>query len=402
MKHPTAFLPLAGTGLLLLSVSAGAYTPEQLDAGRAAFRGNCAVCHGENGNLLPTAQLVGPAFVERWQGRNTSQLLDQLKATMPPEGPGSLDDETYLEAVVFLMQANGVEPDDQVLTATTAAAVVPAPAGGPGGPARNDDEPVGVTVAGTVENFAPLTDAMLRNPRPGDWPMLRHDYGASSYSPLDEITADNAGQLQLAWIWPMQEGGTNQPSPLAYNGVVYLNNTGGIIQALDGVDGSLIWEHRVGSNVAMRGMALYDDKLYLQSGGRLIALNAATGETEWNVEMPDGSSSSSGPLVADGVVVQGMGGCSRYQEQKCFISGYDADTGEQLWRFNTVAVSADPGDLLTSFGTGGIAFEGAQASEPVMDAILHPELELLVATCHRTDAGDHQVRLIQMHFLHQV
>lgn len=156
----------------------------------------------------------------------------------------------------------------------------------------------------------------------------------------------------------MQDGGTNQPSPLAYRGTVYLNNTGGIIQALNGSDGSLIWEHRLESNVSMRGMTLYEDKLYVQSAGRLIALDARTGETIWNEEMPDGSSSSSGPLVADGLVIQGMGGCSVYQDKKCFISAYDADTGEQLWRFHTVAVSTDPGgdswgDLDDIYRAGG-------------------------------------------------
>ena len=53
--------------------------------------------------------------------------------------------------------------------------------------------------------------------------------------------------------------------------------------------------------------------------------------------MPDGRGSSSGPLVAKGKVIQGMGGCQQYVEQKCFISAYDAATGKQLWRFNTDA-----------------------------------------------------------------
>ena len=43
----------------------------------------------------------------------------------------------------------------------------------------------------------------------------------------------------------MRDGGTNQPSPLAYRGTIYLNNTGGVVQALDARDGSLIWEHRL-------------------------------------------------------------------------------------------------------------------------------------------------------------
>jgi alcohol dehydrogenase (cytochrome c) len=360
MKPITRALQPAAAGICaLLLAPTWAYTPEQAGAGREAYAANCMVCHGENMNLLPTAQLQGPTFLSRWQERNTNALYQQLRTTMPPEGPGSLDASTYIEVIAYMLQANGVAPDDQQLTATTAASVGPRPPAGPGGGgAEGEDEPTGVIVAGAVENFVPVAAAMLQNPAPGDWPMHRHDYAASSYSPLAEITPQNANQLQLAWIWPMRDGGTNQPAPLAYRGTVYLNNTGGIVQALNGADGSLIWEHRLESNVAMRGMALYDDKLFLQSAGRLVALSAVTGETVWNIAMPDGSSSSSGPLVADGVVIQGMGGCQRYQSQKCFISGYDAATGEQLWRFHTVAVSADPGgdswgDLPDLYRAGG-------------------------------------------------
>ena len=67
--------------------------------------------------------------------------------------------------------------------------------------------------------------------------MLRRDYSATSYSPLTQITADNVDRLQLAWVWPMRDGGTNQPAPLVYNGTMYLANTGGIVQALERTDG---------------------------------------------------------------------------------------------------------------------------------------------------------------------
>jgi alcohol dehydrogenase (cytochrome c) len=189
--------------------------------------------------------------------------------------------------------------------------------------------------------------------------MLRRDQYASSYSPLNQITRDNARQLQLAWVAPMNEGGSNQPSPLAHDGVVYLNNTGGIIQALDGRTGDLIWEHRLGSNVAMRGMTLYDDKLFVaMSNAHLVALDARTGKIAWDVLMPDGRGSSSGPLAARGKIIQGMGGCQTYVEQKCFISAYDAATGKQVWRFHTVATDGEPGGdtwgkLTNLFRAGG-------------------------------------------------
>jgi alcohol dehydrogenase (cytochrome c) len=356
------FLAPAAAGLLTLHTApAVAITAEQAEAGRADYAQHCAMCHGADMRLLPTAPLAGPEFASRWRGRSTNEMLAQLRATMPPEGPGALPEETYVNVMAYLLAQNGAVAGAEPLAATSTLIGALLPGAGPAqapGAQEQESEPTGVIVAGTVADFAPLTDELLRNPPPGDWPMLRRDYSATSFSPLDEITPDNAHRLQLAWIWPMRDGGTNQPSPLAYRGTIFLNNTGGIVQALDGRTGSLIWEHRLDDNVAMRGMALYDDKLYLQSAGRLIALDARTGETVWNVQMPDGRASSSGPLVANGVVIQGMGGCSRYEEQKCFISGYDAKTGEQLWRFSTIAVSTDPGgdswgDLPDLYRAGG-------------------------------------------------
>ena len=326
------------------------YTAEQAATGRAGYEQHCAVCHGADLRLLPNALLAGPEFTSRWQGRSTSDLLAQLRATMPPEGPGSLPENTYVDVIAYLLEANGSMASNEPLRPAEASALF--------GGAEVQEDPTGVIVAGSTRDFVPLTDQTLRNPAPGDWPMHRHDQAASSFSPLRQITADNARGLQLAWIWPMRDGGTNQPAPLAYRGTVYLNNTGGVVQAINGSDGRLIWEHRLENNIAMRGMALYDNKLYLQSSGRLVALNARTGETEWNVEMPDGNASSSGPLIANGLVIQGMGGCSEYREQKCFISAYDAQTGEQRWRFHTIAVSSEPGgdtwgDLPDLYRAGG-------------------------------------------------
>jgi alcohol dehydrogenase (cytochrome c) len=219
-------------------------------------------------------------------------------------------------------------------------------------PSNQDAGRTGLTVRGTVQNFAPVTDDMLRNPAPGDWLMLRHDYSATSHSSLDQITADNVKTLKLAWVWPMREGGTNQPAPLVYNGVLYLANTGGIVQALDAQTGRLIWEHRVGADVAPRGLALYRNMLIFHSMERwaitrqdafLVALDARTGELVWKVQMPDAYASNSGPLIANGLIIQGMGTCQVYETKKCFISAYDPTNGRQVWRFRTIALSGEPG-----------------------------------------------------------
>jgi alcohol dehydrogenase (cytochrome c) len=182
--------------------------------------------------------------------------------------------------------------------------------------------------------------------------MLRHDYAATSYSPLKQISADNVSQLELAWMWPMREGGTNQPAPLVYNGTMFLANTGGVVQALNAQTGKVIWEHAVGAEVAPRGLVLYGNMLIFHSAaawainkqeGYLVALDARTGEQAWKVLMPDVYASNSGPLLANGLLIQGMGTCATYESNKCFISAYDPANGKQLWRFRTTALAGEPG-----------------------------------------------------------
>ena len=202
-----------------------------------------------------------------------------------------------------------------------------------------------LTVADLRRDFVPVTDQMLRNPDPADWPMIRGNYNAWSYSPLDQINAGNVGGLQLEWVWNMHDG-SSEPAPLVYGGVIYLINPGNVIQALDGKTGDLIWEHASGPDNAqdMRGIAIYQDKIIQgTTDARLVALDARTGEPVWETQIQEGNSNSSGPMVADGKVISGLGRCARYGESRCFISAHDANTGELLWRFNTIAQVGEPG-----------------------------------------------------------
>src|SRR6266850_4076257 len=217
-------------------------------------------------------------------------------------------------------------------------------AGGARGQRQDGPPPVtGLTVTGEVQNYVPVTDAMLRNPADGDWLMIRRDYHASDYSPLNQITRDNVKDLQLVWKSPMNEGGTNQPAPIVHNGIIYLANTGGIIQALDGLTGKVIWENHLGGNIAMRGISIYGNNIYLANGNRVIAVDARNGKNVWSTEIAQGYNNSSGPLIVNGKAIEGLGSCQRYQEEKCFMSAYDTTSGKQLWRFYTIATTGNPG-----------------------------------------------------------
>jgi alcohol dehydrogenase (cytochrome c) len=371
---------LAALGVVMLpgQQAAGGFTAAQANAGRPLYTDNCAACH------LPTLQgsgdapaLAGTGFLSAWGERTTRDLVAFIQATMPPGAAGRLSENDYLNIAAMILETNGGRAGNQALTAATnaqirtiaqaqAAPQKGAPGAKQGGQqAKQGDQqakqgkqgkqapavPLGITVAGEVRNFTPVTDAMLRNPDPGDWLMIRRDYKASNFSPLNQINAGNAGDLRLVWMWAMNEGGTNQPAPLAHNGVIYLNNTGNIMQALDGRTGELIWENRYGTNAtaaAMRGIAIYDDKLFVAtSDANLVAMDARTGKTVWQVVKGDRSkgnySTSSGPLVVKGRLIQGLGGCSVYREEKCFISAHDSSSGKEIWRFNTIAKQGEQG-----------------------------------------------------------
>jgi alcohol dehydrogenase (cytochrome c) len=234
-------------------------------------------------------------------------------------------------------------------------------------------EPVGMTVTGTVPNFQPLTAEMLQNPDPADWPMIRRDFAATSYSPLDEITPANVADLELVYMHPMAEGGTNQPAPIVYNGVIYLVNSGGILQAIEADTGEIIWQNNLGMNIARRGIAIYDDKVYFAAGNMVVAVSAVNGEKQWETVIGEGYGNSSGPIVADGKVIQGLGGCGNYGDRKCFLSAYDAQTGEQLWRFHTIALTGEAG----GDSWGGLPDRNRAGGEMWITASYDPGLNLV-------------------------
>ena len=390
---------IAATGAFGVALAAApqqgsVFTADQAAAGRAVYQASCVSCHmpdlaGRN----EAPQLAGANFMNTWRGRSTRELFEFIQSSMPPGG-GDLGADQFLAVTAFILQANGAQSGAQPLTPATAVPIgsvatgqpVDSPArggaqgargggaaggrgGGPGGPGRGGAPagPLGLTVSGEVKNFVPVTDEMLRNQDAGDWLMARRNYQGWSHSPLSQVTRDNAKELQLAWVWSMVEGQTNEPTPVVHNGVMYLTNPLNVVQALDARTGDLIWENRLGPTqpvgiAAMRNMAIYQDKVFVATtDARLVALDARTGKTAWDVAIADrakGYANTAGPIVIKGVVVNGLVGCDRYGNDGCWISGHDAATGKPVWKFNTIARGAQPGSeswgrLADNFRIGG-------------------------------------------------
>jgi alcohol dehydrogenase (cytochrome c) len=393
MRLPLAALVMsAPLGFVLLTGQQApptVYSAAQAATGRTVYQASCASCHlPDLGGRNEAPQLAGNNFLNTWRSRSTRDLFEFIQATMPPTG-ASLSEDQYLAVTAFILQANGAAAGAQPLAPTTAVPIgtvatgaaaatgvgarqaqtttaddAPS-AGGRGGGrggaggglagrggAPANSGPLGLTVSGTVKNYVPVTDEMLRNQDAGDWLMARRNYQGWSHSPLAQITRDNVRELQLAWTWSMNEGQANEPTPLVHNGIMYLTNTMNTVQALDARTGDLIWENHVGPNAAigiaaMRNMAIYQDKVFVATtDARIVALDARTGKTVWDTPIADrakGYANTAGPIVIKGVVVNGLVGCDRFGNDGCWISGYDAATGKQLWKFNTVRRGTETG-----------------------------------------------------------
>jgi alcohol dehydrogenase (cytochrome c) len=343
----------------------GPFTAEQAVKGLTAYRTYCATCHQTDlAGLNEARPLTGADFINVWGERSAQQLLLYTQLTMPqaPGIPGSLAEQTYTDIVAFLLQANGAQPGTEALTAATdtvigriadgvmpntvrQAATVAVPS------TVNVSGFLGLTIEGAIEDLSPVTDEMLRNPDPDDWLMLRGNYEAWSYSPLNDINRGNVGELRLQWAWSLTEGGRNEPAPIVHDGILYVVNMANLVQALDAATGTLLWENYLGPNIAsgaMRGLAIYGDKLYVNTNdARMVALEAATGKVVWDTTIGErtegGYANSSGPIVVKGKVISGLAACAQYRNEKCFISAYDAETGEEAWRFTTIAQDLEPG-----------------------------------------------------------
>ena len=342
----------------------GAFSGVQAADGQAPYARDCAECHGATlRGSAHAPELAGASFMSAWGSRTTRDLFDYIREEMPPEQSGSLSDEAYLNIVALILQSNGRASDSEALRADAALSIGATPGAdpvrlalagpAPSGPSQDGERMGRPTRFGNtmVPALTPVTDALLQQPPAADWLSWRRTLDNHGYSPLDQITQDNVGELRMAWVVTMQDG-SNQPTPLVHDGVMFLVNPQNVVQALDASTGDVLWEYRYPvpddavSFGATRAIALYEDKVFLATfDAALIALDARTGTQVWRTVKADytqGFTHVGGPIVANGVVVSGINGCQRYKDEPCFITGHDPATGAELWRTSTIALPGDP------------------------------------------------------------
>jgi len=256
---------------------------------------------------------------------------------------------------------------------------------------------------------ATVNQQTIANPQ-SEWPSYGRDYQEQRFSPLTEINRDNIDELDLAWSFKFSTARGMEATPLVHNGVIYISTGWSHVHALDARTGEQLWHYDAKvpkSHLAKtccgpvnRGVALWqgdsNNQLQLFFGaldGRLIALDAATGNQNWSIQTTptDGNYSITGaprvvPQVVNGeekaLVIIGNGGAEL--GVRGFVSAYDAATGEQIWRFYTV-----PGDpnkpqenpaLETALETwsGDYWYQNGGGGGTAWDSLVYdPELDLI-------------------------
>jgi len=214
----------------------------------------------------------------------------------------------------------------------------------------------------------------------GEWRAYAGDPGSTKYSPLDQITRDNAKDLRIAWRFRTDNLGPRpdynmQSVPLMVGGVMYVQaGTRRSVVALNPTNGEMLWMWRMdeGKRGAAaprqgsgRGLAFWTDGkgderiVTITPGYQMVALNARNGvpiasfgrngvvdlKTELDQPGIDLDTADIGinspPVIGNNVVVVGAahlpGGQPRAKENvKGYIRGYDVRSGKRLWIFHTI------------------------------------------------------------------
>lgn len=246
-----------------------------------------------------------------------------------------------------------------------------------------------------AETTGPVDTAAITSPADSDWLSYGRNYHEQRYSPLTQINRDNVDQLGLAWSFETDYNRGLEATPLIVDGVMYVSGNWSVVYALDARNGELLWKYdpqvpkewgkMACCDVVNRGVALYQGKVFVGTlDARLVALDAATGELIWETQTADISqypyTITGAPRAAKGKVYIGNGGAE--YGVRGFVSAFDADSGELVWRFYTVPANPadgedDPAQQRAAKTWNGEWWKGGGGGT-VWDSIVYdPELDQL-------------------------
>jgi len=184
-----------------------------------------------------------------------------------------------------------------------------------------------------------------------NWLSYNHNVNGQRYVPLDQINRDNVDQLGEVCRLKVEDIGAFHTSLLHVDGVLYFTTATDTL-AVDSANCSVRWRHHyVEKEQEMttlrvnRGVAYANGRLFRGTvDSRFIAIDAITGATLWEHQVGDpqlGEFFSAAPQVYQGLVIIGAAGGDWGIRGR--VMAYDAVTGREVWRFNTIPRGDEPG-----------------------------------------------------------
>jgi alcohol dehydrogenase (cytochrome c) len=228
--------------------------------------------------------------------------------------------------------------------------------------------------SGVIQAQQVTFDRILRaDQEPQNWLTYSGNLAGHRYTPLTQITPGNVKNLELQWVFQTRRPGEAaekfEATPLVVDGVMYTVLAPNVVVALDAATGRMFWLYsprismlaRVCCGRVNRGLAILGDTLFMGTiDGHLIAIDAKTGKPIWDkavVNPAAGYSFTLAPLVVKDKVIVGPSG-GEYGIRG-FVAAFDAATGNEVWRFNTIPGPGEPGHETwedpgkTAWKTGG-------------------------------------------------
>jgi quinohemoprotein ethanol dehydrogenase len=201
-----------------------------------------------------------------------------------------------------------------------------------------------------TEDVAYDDAAIANESQTSEWLAYGRTHNERRFSPSDQINTGNVAKLKVDWFLDLPQDVGLVSTPLVIDGTLYFTGTMNVIRAVDAVTGKLLWEFdpQVAKEVAgkrqtgwkhNRGISFYEGKLFAATwDGRLFALDAKTGKEVWNVRTFDLDQAlyiTGAPKAFNGKVLIGNGG-TESGPTRGWVTAYDADSGEEAWKFHIV------------------------------------------------------------------
>ena len=319
---PVYLEELATTGNPYQTIHNPLGSEEDAAAGAQRYEASCGKCHGPE-----AVGAAGPALDRRplEHGDSDWALFRVIAEGVPgTEMPAhDFEDHALWEVVAYLRSVQS----------------------------RSDEK-----LDAAIPRIEPVTnDRLLRGgDEPHNWIHYSATYDGKRYSPLDQITPENASRVSVKWVHQFDnDQKIVEVTPIVNGDVMYVTEPPNDVHALDVATGETLWSHvhpvsgdlRLCCGQVNRGVAVHGKRVFTGTlDAKLVALDAETGAVLWTATLADhrmGYSVTSAPLVVKDRVIVGVGGGDL--GIRGFLDAYDVETGERVWRFWVIPGPGEPG-----------------------------------------------------------